>query len=135
MKKIPLILCLLLMASKLFDLPADTLVISPTDSKFLTNQYFKELENPNQNLSIADVINNDGFHSISTTLPILKFSKTATWLKFSLKNNTHHTNIPVSMGRVILDEFEIYYKDSTGRIVHLSPQKPAYDQNNPIRAV
>jgi signal transduction histidine kinase len=81
------------------------------------------------------VIDKDGFHTINTTLPILKFSKSATWLKFTLKNNTHHNNIPVSLGRIILDEFEIFYKDSTGNIVHLIPQKADYDRSNSIRQV
>src|ERR1700761_8880240 len=100
MKKIPLIVFLLLTAVKLFALPTDTLTINKTDSKYLSSQYFKELEDPNHNLSINDVVNNNGFHSVSSTLPILKFSKSATWLKFILKNNTSHANIPLKMGRV-----------------------------------
>jgi len=135
MKKIPLILCLLLMATRLLASSADTLVINQTDSKFLSSQYFKELENPNYNLSINDVINNNGFHSISSTLPILKFSKSATWLKFTLKNNTAHATIPLRMGRVIIDEFDIYYKDSLNKLVHLAPQTPNHNFGYTGRAI
>jgi two-component system NtrC family sensor kinase len=135
MKKIPLILCLLLTAARLYAVSVDTLVINPADSKYLTSQYFKELEDPYHKLGIADVVNNDNFHTISTTLPILKFSKSATWLKFTLKNNSGQNNIPVRIGRIILDEFDIFYQDSTGSTVHLGIKRPSYGRNNASRVV
>jgi len=135
MKKIPLIICLLLITSKLWALSTDTLVINQTDSKYLSSQYFKELEDPNHNFTINDVVNNNGFHSVSSTLPILKFSKSTTWLKFTLKNNTAHAIIPVRMGRVIIDEFDIYYKDSLNRLTHLSPQMPDHNFGYSGRAI
>jgi signal transduction histidine kinase len=85
MKKILLIIYLITQNSLLFANQTDTLTIHENESKLLTHQYFLELEDPAGTYSINDVISNTGFHYINSSLPVLKYSKSITWLKFVLK--------------------------------------------------
>jgi len=135
MKKISLILCLILQNIIAFAAHTDTLKINQLDSKFLTNQYFLELEDPEHILNINNVIHNDGFHVISSTLPILKYSKSVTWLKFTLKNNTNSLYVPITIGRTIIDEFEIYFEGPDHQIVHLSSHDPQYASRHSIQTI
>jgi two-component system, NtrC family, sensor kinase len=122
MKKITIILCFILQYTLAFATKTDTLVINASESKYLTNQYFTELVDSNYNLKFYDVINNKKFHYVKSNLPVLKYSKSAIWLKFILKNNTKSSIIPITAGRSVIDIFDIYYYDPADhRTVHLSP--------------
>ncbi len=109
MKKITLILFFTLQYVLAFAIKTDTLVINNCESKYLTNQYFTELEDPKQKFTFESVFNNGGFHAIKSNLPALKYSKSAIWLKFVLKNNTNSYVIPITTGRSVIDDFDIYY--------------------------
>ncbi|MDB5109795.1 MAG: hypothetical protein JWR67_909 [Mucilaginibacter sp.] len=135
MKKILLILYLIVQNSLAFATQTDTLKLNQFDSKLLTNQYCLELEDPNHLLSITDIIHNNNFHSISTTLPILGYSKSVTWLKFILKNNTNRTYAPITVGRVIIDEFDLYFEKADHSIIHLSSRNQQYNLNAKVQAI
>ncbi len=122
MKKITLILCLILQYAIAVATKTDTLVINNSESKYLTNQYFTELEDPKQSFTFDKVFNNDNFYSIKSHLPALKYSKSAIWLKFILKNNTTSSVIPITTGRSIIDNFDIYYHNPVNhKTIHISP--------------
>jgi two-component system NtrC family sensor kinase len=135
MKKISLILCLVIQNIIALASNIDTLKINQSDSKILTSQYFLELEDPYHTLTVNNVIHNNGFHTINSTLPILKYSKSITWLKFILKNNTNRPYIPVTIGRVIIDEFDLYFEKADHSIVHLSSLDPQYNSKPKIQTI
>ncbi len=130
MKKILIILYLVVQNSLVFANSVDTVKIARWGSQFLTNQYFLELEDPNHTLTINDVVHNNSFHSVTSTLPFLKYSKSVTWLKFALKNNTDKLYIPITIGRSIIDEFDLYYEEpQSNRLIHLSSIDPQFNLN------
>jgi two-component system, NtrC family, sensor kinase len=122
MKKITIILCFILQYTLAFATETDTLVINNSESKYLTNQYFTELEDPNHSFKFDAVINSEKFHSVISRLPVLKYSKSEVWLKFTLKNNTKSSVIPITTGRSVIDVFDIYYHDPVNhKTIHLTP--------------
>jgi two-component system NtrC family sensor kinase len=135
MKKISLILYLIIQNSLVFAAGTDTLKINQFDSKFLTNQYFLELADPNHTLTVHNVIHNNSFHTISSTLPIFKYSKSVTWLKFTLKNNTNRSYIPITIGRIIIDEFDLYFEKPNHQIIHLSSRDPQYSVKPSVQTI
>lgn len=137
MKKILLILCLILQNSLLFAGPADTLTIHENEKKFLTNKYFLELEDPAGAFKISDIVSNTGFHPINTTMPVLKYTKSITWLKFVLKNKTTRAFVPINIGPSVMDNFDMYFADpeKSTHIISLTSDIPSRDtklikQNN-----
>ena len=122
MKKITTILCFILQYTFAFATKTDTLVINNSESKYLTNQYFTELEDPHQSFNFDDVFNNTKFHTVKSKLPFLKYSKSVTWLKFTIKNNTKGSVITITTGRSVIDDFDIYYHNPIiHQTVHMSP--------------
>lgn len=122
MKKITIILCFVLHYTIAFATKTDTLVINRSESKYLTNQYFTELEDPTNTLKFGDVFNNPKFHSATSKLPFLRYSKSVIWLKLTIKNNTNGYVIPITTGRSIIDDFDIYYHNPIShKTVHVSP--------------
>ncbi|MDR6944451.1 sensor histidine kinase [Mucilaginibacter pocheonensis] len=122
MQKTLLTAYLLFLSAMAWAYKPDTLVINDNQSYLLTNKYFKELEDPKGKLTINEVLDNNNFHSIDKQLPVLKYSKSTTWIKFILKNNSNEPSITVSTGASIIDDFDLYYTDSTGANVrHLNP--------------
>lgn len=122
MKKITIILSFILQYTIAYATKTDTLVINNSESKYLTNQYFTELEDPYHSFKFDDVINNNKFHSVKSSLPVLKYSKSVIWLKFAIKNNTKWSVIPITTGRSIIDDFDIYYRDPINhQTVRISP--------------
>jgi len=136
MKKILLIICLLIQNSSLFAFQTDTLTIHEDETKLLTNKYFLELEDSTASRTINEVLSSKGFHTVSSTLPSFKYSKSTTWLKFVLKNKTTRAFVPVTIGNNVIDSFDLYFVDHPGSsIIHLSSAVPYRDtklikQNN-----
>ncbi|HZX57120.1 MAG TPA: 7TM diverse intracellular signaling domain-containing protein, partial [Mucilaginibacter sp.] len=136
MKKILLIICLIIQNSLLFASPTDTLTIRENENILLTNKYFLELEDPSGSYKINDVISNNGFHPVNSSLPVLKYSKSTTWLKFILKNKTTRAFVPVTIGESVIDSFDLYFSDHAGgKMIHFSSAVPYRDsklikQNN-----
>jgi len=105
-----------------FAYSTDTLVINNDQSILLTNRYFYELDAPDNNLTIAQVLNSSKFHRIKQTLPALKFSKSITWIKFILKNNSKEPMVTIGINASVIDEFDLYYTENTNTAPqHLSP--------------
>jgi two-component system NtrC family sensor kinase len=129
MKKIFLILYVLLQNVNVFAAQTDTLIINNAETEYLTHRYFLELEDPDDSLSFNDVVNSKGFHTIHSSFPVLRYSKPITWLKFTVKNSTTQAFIPVTMGNIIIDDFEIYYIDADHHVVHLSYKDPKFNSN------
>ncbi|MES2375314.1 MAG: 7TM diverse intracellular signaling domain-containing protein [Bacteroidota bacterium] len=136
MKKILLILCFFIQNIGAFAAKPDTLNIQNDETRYLTNKYFLELEDPNNLLLPKSIINNSKFHSITSSFPRLKYSKSITWLKFTIKNNTTQSYLPVTIGKSIIDDFDIYYMDTiirNGRkeaaLKGLSSKDPMYNTN------
>jgi two-component system NtrC family sensor kinase len=130
MKKIFIVLYLIIQNSATFASATDTVRINGHDAKFLTNEYFLELEDRNSSLTIYDVANNQHFHAVTSVLPFIKNSKSAYWLKFILKNNSPNANIPITIGRSVIDEFDIFFKNAkSGRLVKLSSQAREFNAN------
>ena len=130
MKKIFIVLYLIIQNSATFASTTDTLRINNHDAKFLTRDYFLELEDRNSSLTIDDVVNNQNFHAVTSTLPFIKNSKSVYWLKFILKNNSLSANIPITIGRSVIDEFDIFFKDpKSGKIIKLSSLAPEFNAN------
>ncbi|SDP32150.1 hypothetical protein SAMN05428975_1144 [Mucilaginibacter sp. OK268] len=122
MKKILLTGYLLVLGLATFAYPTDTLVINSNRSQLLTNRYFYELEAPDNNLNIDQVVNNNKFHRIEQTLPALRLSKSTTWIKFNLKNNSKEPLITIGINASVIDEFDLYYTVNTSIAPrHLSP--------------
>lgn len=127
MKKILLILFL---ALKIIGANAqiNTLTIHENEIKYLTHQYFLELEDPDNIFSGKEILHNTGFHSIAPSFPQLKYSKSVTWLKFTIKNNTDQSIVPITIGKSVIDEFDVYFTEAidhpgdttTHHIKHLS---------------
>jgi two-component system NtrC family sensor kinase len=133
MKKIYLIFYLILQYTIAFATKTDTLIINRSDSKYLTNKYFLELEEPDNNFTFNTIFQNNNFHTAATTLPLFKYSKLAVWLKFTLYNNTSSPVIPITIGRSIIDDFDVYYQNPDDhQITHLSSQQ--FKQNKSILA-
>ena len=122
MKKILLTGYLLILGLATFAYPTDTLVINNNQSHLLTNKYFYELEASDNNLTIAQVVNSNKFHRIEQTLPALRFSKSTTWVKFNLKNNSKEPLLTIGINASVIDEFDLYYAVNTSTTTrHLSP--------------
>ena len=139
MKKILLIICLIIQNSLLFAHQIDTLTIHENETKLLTHQFFLELEDPYGTYKINDIISNTGFHPIGTPLPVLKYSKSTTWLKFILKNKTTRAFVPITIGPSVIDNFDMYFADpgKSNHIINLSSGIPYRDsklikQNNTL---
>jgi len=137
MRKIFLIICLILQNTLLFAATADTLIIHEKETKLLTRNYFFELEDTTGLYKINDVISNPNFHSVSSSLPILNYSKSTTWLKFVLKNKTTRAFVPINIGPGVIDNFDIHYTDpdKSKHIISLTSDIPSRDsklikQNN-----
>jgi two-component system NtrC family sensor kinase len=137
MRKIFLIICLILQNSSLFAAPADTLIIHEKEVKLLTHNYFSEFEDPTGSHKIQDIISNTNFHAVSSSLPILSYSKSVTWLKFILKNKTTRAFVPINIGPGVIDNFDMYYADpdQSKHIINLTSDIPSRDsklikQNN-----
>src|ERR1700744_5847904 len=136
MKKILLILYLIVQNSLLFASPADTLTIRENENILLTNKYFLELEDPAGTYKINDIISSSGFHHVNSSLPVLKYSKSTTWLKFILKNKTTRAFVPITITESVIDNFDLYFTDRPGdKTIHLSSSVPDRDsklikQNN-----
>jgi hypothetical protein len=127
---------LLIQNSPLFAFQADTLTIHENETKLLTNRYFLELEDPSGKYQINEVISNNSFHRVSTSLPVFKYSQSTIWLKFILRNKTTRPFVPVTLGASVIDSFDMYFSNSPGgNIIHLSASVPYRDtklikQNN-----
>ncbi|MFI5163096.1 MAG: 7TM diverse intracellular signaling domain-containing protein [Sphingobacteriales bacterium] len=136
MKKILLIICLIIQNGLLFASPTDTLTIRENENILLTNRYFLELEDPSGSYKINDITSNNGFHQVSSSLPVLKYSKSTTWLKFILKNKTTRAFVPITIGASVIDSFDLYFSNYPGgNMIHLSSAVPYRDsklikQNN-----
>ena len=137
MRKIFLIIYLILQNTLLFASHADTLTIHEKETKLLTHNYFFELEDPTGSYKIQNIISNTGFHPISSSLPILSYSKSITWLRFMLKNKTTRAFVPINIGPGVIDNFDIYYADpeKSKHIINLTSDIPSRDsklikQNN-----
>jgi two-component system NtrC family sensor kinase len=130
-----LILCFLVKYISAVALPADTLIIDDNETHFLTNQYFLELEDHNRKLTPGEIFTNNNFHPISSTFPRLKISKSVTWLKFTLTNNTRQHYLPITISKSIIDEFDIYYLEpkpgypGESQIAVLSSKAAQYNPN------
>jgi two-component system NtrC family sensor kinase len=129
-KKILLISCLVLLSIMAFAHKTDTLVVNDNQAYLLTNRYFLELEDPTGTLTINQVFNNNKFHSIKDQLSILKYSKSTTWLKFNIKNNSKAPFVTINAGASIINEFDLYYSNNTGSNIH--HQSLDYAHNDPI---
>ncbi|MDB5137358.1 MAG: hypothetical protein JWP37_3961 [Mucilaginibacter sp.] len=126
MKKILFIIYLLTQNSLLFAQSADTLTIHENETRLLTHQYFLELEDPTETYKIKDVVNNKGFHHINSSLPVLKYSKSITWLKFILKNETSRAFVPITIGASVIDNFDLYFIDpASHHIINLPSDIPS----------
>lgn len=137
MRKILLITCLILQNTFLFASAVDTLVIHENETKLLTQEYFFELEDPRGVYRISDIVSNTKFHPISSSLPILGYSKSITWLKFVLKNKTTRAFVPINIGPSVIDSFDLYFADpdKSNHIITLTSGIPSRDsklikQNN-----
>jgi len=136
MKKILLIIYLLLQNSSLFAFQTDTLAIHENEKKLLTNKYFLELEDSSGSYKIKDVVSNADFHPVNSLLPVLKYAKSTTWLKFNLQNKTTRAFVPITIGGAVIDGFDLYFADSPkGGLIHLASSVPDRDtklikQNN-----
>jgi len=130
MKKILLILCFIVQISGALAAQADTLEIHENETKYLTHQYFLELEDPDNIFLANDIIRSNSFHTIPSLFPLLKYSKSVTWLKFTIKNKTDQPFIPITISKSIIDEFDIYFNNRvTHRLVQLSSKDPKYHSN------
>ncbi len=130
MKKILLILCFIAQISKVFAVQADTVEIHENDTKYLTHQYFLELEDPDNIFLANDIVHSNSFHTIPSSFPLLKYSKSVTWLKFTIKNKTDEAFVPVTIAKSVIDEFDIYFNNRvTHRLEQLSSKDPKYHLN------
>ncbi|WP_426667813.1 sensor histidine kinase [Mucilaginibacter sp. McL0603] len=137
MKKILLIICLLLQNSLIFAFQTDTLTIHENETRLLTHQYFLEFEDPTRTYTINDIISNTAFHPISSSLPVLKYSKSTTWIKFIVKNKTTRAFMPITIEQSVIDNFDAYFADPEKgtHIINLTSGIPSRDsklikQNN-----
>jgi len=121
MKKILLIIYLVTQNSLLFAAQTDTLTIHENETKLLTHRYFLELEDPGGIYNVSHIISNNHFHPVGSVLPVLKYSKSATWLKFVLKNKTRQFFVPITVHAIVIDNFDLYFTDPLShRIIKLS---------------
>ncbi|MFD2147333.1 7TM-DISM domain-containing protein [Mucilaginibacter antarcticus] len=136
MKKILLILCFLIKYISAMALVTDTLQVSNNESYYLTNRYFEELEDHNKTIVPQDIFSNKDFHPIKDRFPRLKISKSVTWLKFTVTNNTSQNYLPITISKSIIDDFDIYFKETRpgdkngdGQMALLTSKSPQYSSN------
>lgn len=137
MKKKLLIFCCLILNLGAFAQKTDTLVIHDDESHYLTNRYFLELEDPQNKILARDVINNHNFHKLTDRFPRLSYNKPITWLKFTIKNSSRQSDVPITISRSVIDEFDIYFVETTvdsnrtthSRLRHLSAKDPENSSN------
>lgn len=136
MKKLLLILYLLIQNICAFASQTDTIVIHNSETHYLTNNYFLELEDPENILAPKDVFDNKNFHTISSTFPRFKYSKSVTWLKFTIRNRTDQRFLPLTISKSVIDDFDVYFfepiigdKTSRGQLIHLSSKAAQYNSN------
>jgi len=137
MKKNLLILCCLILNLGAFAQKTDTLVIHDDESRYLTNRYFLELEDPHNKILARDIINNHGFHKLNDQFPRLGYTKPITWLKFTIKNGSRQSDVPITISKSVIDEFDIYFIETTidsnriahPRLRHLSAKDPENNSN------
>lgn len=122
MGKLLLIFCLLLQNISGKAAHTDTLTLREEQSPMLTNNYFSELEDPYEELTIRDILTRGAdFHTIKQSLPVLHYTKSTTWLKFVLRNDTKQPSVPISIFSSVIDEFDMYYvNEYTGKVDHIS---------------
>lgn len=125
MKKILLISYLIIQNNLLFAAHTDTLTIHENETRLLTNRYFLELNDQGSVYKINDVLSANNFRHINSSLPFLKYSKSATWLKFVLKNKTREFFVPITIRASIIDNIDLYFVEAENQhIVHLSSGNP-----------
>jgi len=137
MEKILIILCCLIQNLGAFAQKTDTLVIHDDESRYLTNNYFLELDDPLNKIQARDIVKNRDFHKLNEQFPQLELTKPITWLKFTLKNGSRQHTVPITISKSIIDEFDIYYigtevdsnKTAQPRLKHLSSKDPENSAN------
>lgn len=137
MKKKLLIFCCLILNLSAFAQKTDTLVIHDDEKRYLTSRYFLELEDPHNKILARDIIKNNGFHQVSEQFPRLEYAKPITWLKFTIKNGSRQSDVPISISKSLIDEFDIYFVETTvdsnknvsHRLRHLSSKDPENNIN------
>jgi signal transduction histidine kinase len=121
MKRLLVAAYLIFLNAMAFAYEADTLAIGNNQSVRLTNNYFYELEDAKGMLSIGDVLKSNGFHACKVPIPVLNFTKPATWIRFNLQNNDDEPYVFISTGPVVIDTFDLYYVDKQDlKVRHLS---------------
>jgi len=137
MKKILLILCCLIQNISAFAQKTDTLVIHDDESRYLTNRYFLELPDPHNKIIARDIINNHDFRRLNEQFPRLEYTKPITWLKFTIKNESTQSTVPITISKSVIDEFDVYFIETTidsnknvlHRLKHLSSKDPENNAN------
>jgi two-component system NtrC family sensor kinase len=141
MKKILLILCFLVKYISATAAVTDTLHVYNNESYYLTNQYFEELEDHHKTIVPQDIFTNKDFHSIKDRFPRLKISKSVTWIKFTVKNNTNQHYIPITIEKSVIDEFDVYFLEikpggtAPGEMALLTSRSPQYYSNMLTRGI
>ncbi|NCD68905.1 sensor histidine kinase [Mucilaginibacter agri] len=103
----------------------DTLTVKEDGSKFITNTYYKLLEDSDGTIKIDNIINNPNFHTTTQTLPFINYTTKAIWLKITIKNKTNQPFLPITITSSVIDNFDLYYKDAgNNKIVHLFSDFP-----------
>ncbi|HWZ35417.1 MAG TPA: 7TM diverse intracellular signaling domain-containing protein, partial [Mucilaginibacter sp.] len=137
MKKKLLILWCLILNISAFAQKTDTLVIHDGEKRYLTNRYFLELEDPHNKILARDIIKSQDFHPVREQFSRLEYTKQVTWLKFTIKNGSRQSDVPITISKSLIDEFDIYFVETTvdsnksvsHRLRHLSSRDPENNAN------
>jgi two-component system NtrC family sensor kinase len=118
MKKIVIVIVVLLLSISTY--AADTLTIRSNESVFLIKRVFTQLEDPEANFTIKDVIASNKFHKTRGSFPFINYADSVLWIKFVLHNKTIEPYIPVSVSYGIIDGFDMYDVGTTSQhVIHL----------------
>ncbi|OKS87233.1 sensor histidine kinase [Mucilaginibacter polytrichastri] len=125
-----IVLLLLLIQFTTTAFAIDTLKVNEGDAKFIANNYYTLLNDPEGTYNIQDVANSKKFHHSDQPIPFVDYSTKVIWLKLALKNNTTQPFIPFSITSSVIDDFDLYFRyPNSNKFVHLRTDAPHYNLN------
>ena len=111
-KEISLLLPLILLFN-IIVLAQGKVVVYSDNNQHKNISPIKVLEDPNNSLTIDQVISSQEFKLTSQEIPNLGISKSAFWLKFEILNNTTNSNLNLILEQPNIDLVELYKISST----------------------
>jgi len=80
----------------------------------IVGRYFETLEDPSSNMTFEDVVASKGFIKSEADVPNFGITKSANWLRCTIKNETQEQFIYLNLTYPLIDNVLLYQLDSSG---------------------